>query len=292
MFTKEYMGTTGKDFDTTYAPTWCPGCGNYAILNAIKAALADLDLKNHEVAISYGIGCAGNMNNLIKTYGIHTLHGRSLPVAEGIKLSNRKLKVIAIAGDGDAFGIGANHFIQLARRNIDVTYIVCDNHRYSLTTGQTSPTTDLGDKTKTSLYGNIEEPFNPLTLALASDGSFVSRGFAGMAPVKLKNLIKEAINHKGFSLVDVLLPCVTFNDLNTFPWYIKRVYELDATKYRPNDRNKAFVKAQEWGDKIPLGVFYKSDRLTYEDQQPQLTKELVDQDLHISNLSQLMDEFV
>jgi 2-oxoglutarate ferredoxin oxidoreductase subunit beta len=280
------------DFTTPYKPTWCPGCGNYGVLNAIKMAFVKLGVKPEEVAIAYGIGCAGNTANLIKTYGIHTLHGRPAAVAEGIKLANRDLTVLSIAGDGDTFGIGANHFIQVARRNIDITMIVMDNHRYSLTTGQTSPTTDLGDKTNTSLYGNIEESFNPISMALAADASFVARGYAGMPPAELADLIVKAIKHKGFSLVDILQPCVTFNEFNTFAWYQKRIYKLDSD-YKTDDKGKAFAKAQEWGDKIPIGIFYENIRPTYEGQQPQIaSKELVEEDLSISNLSQLMDEFV
>lgn len=282
-----------NDFTTSEKPTWCPGCGNFGVLNAIKMAFVKLGLKPEEIAIAYGIGCSGNTANLLKTYGIHTLHGRPIAVAEGIKLANRDLKVLSIAGDGDSYGIGANHFMQVARRNIDITMIVMDNHRYSLTTGQTSPTTDLGDKTNTSLYGSIEESFNPIAMALAADAGFVARGYAGMPPAKLADLIVKAINHKGFSIIDILQPCITFNETNTFAWYQKRIYDLESRGYKPNDKTKAFAKAQEWGDKIPIGVFYQDKRKTYEDQQPQITaKEVVEEDLSITNLSQLMDEFV
>jgi len=281
-----------NDFTTEVKPTWCPGCGNYAILNAIKMALAKSGLAYDDLAIAYGIGCAGNTSNLLKACGIETLHGRPVAVAEGIKLANNRLNVLAIAGDGDSFGIGASHIIHAARRNIDITLIVFDNHRYSLTTGQASPTTDLGDVTKTTLMGNIEDPYNPIAMALSADASFVARGFAGWPPAKLADLILEAINHKGFSLIDILQPCVTFNEFNTFSWYQKRLYDLPKT-YLPNSRTKAFVKALEWGEKIPAGIFYDQTKPTYEGQQPQLSKKpLMKADLGITNLSQLMDEFV
>ena len=281
-----------KDFATPVFPTWCPGCGNFGIWGALKNALVELDWKPEEVLIVYGIGCSGNGADFLKTYGFHGLHGRTLPVATGAKLSNHELKVVAVAGDGDGYGIGVGHFIHAMRRNLDITLIAHNNQVYGLTTGQTSPTSDKGFATKSTPAGVIELPVNPIALALSSGATFISRGFAGDIKY-LTNLLVEALSHKGFSLIDIFQPCVTFNNLNTYDWFRDRVYKLEAENHNPQDKPEAFNKSQEWGDKIPVGLFYKERRSTYEDELPQIAKKpLVQHDIENIDISGLLDKFV
>ena len=281
-----------KDFATPVFPTWCPGCGNFGIWGALKNALVELDWKPEEVLIVYGIGCSGNGADFLKTYGFHGLHGRTLPVATGAKLSNHELKVVAVAGDGDGYGIGVGHFIHAMRRNLDITLIAHNNQVYGLTTGQTSPTSDKGFATKSTPAGVIELPVNPIALALSSGATFISRGFAGDIKY-LTNLLVDALSHKGFSLIDIFQPCVTFNNLNTYDWFRDRVYKLEAENHNPQDKPEAFNKSQEWGDKIPIGLFYKERRSTYEDELPQIAeKPLVQQDIENIDISGLLDKFV
>lgn len=254
-----------KKFNTGHDCTWCPGCGNFAIWYMLKQALLELEIENHEVVIVYDVGCNGNGSNFTKVYGFHGLHGRALPVAQGIKLTNKALKVIVIGGDGGGLGLGPGHFIHACRRNIDITYIMHDNQIYGLTTGQTSPRSDLGMVTKTTPAGNIEEPINPLLLALTSHATFVGRGFSG-SPRHLKEMIKAAVRHKGFSFLDILQPCVTFNKQNTYAWYNARVTYLDKDKtFNSKNKHTALLKALEWGETIPLGVFFEEKKDTYED---------------------------
>lgn len=254
------------DYNSGYKCTWCAGCGNYSIWYMLKQAMLELGYKQHEVVIVYGVGCAGNGANFTDVYAFHGLHGRSLPVAQAIKLVNKGLKVIVMGGDGDGLGIGVGHFIHACRRNIDITYILHDNQIYGLTTGQTSPRSDKGFVTKTTPEGNIEDPVNPISLALTSNASFVARSFSG-SPHHLKDTFKQALQHKGFSFVDVLQPCITFNKQNTYAWYNSKIYYLDKqSDYNSRDFGHAINKSFEWGDQIPLGVFYESDRPTYEDQ--------------------------
>jgi len=273
---------------------WCPGCGNFGLLTALKGAIAELGLKRHEVVIASGIGCSGKTPHYLGTYGFESLHGRPLPVASGIKLANTGLTVIAEGGDGDGYGIGAQHFVHIMRRNYDLTYIVHDNQLYGLTTGQASPTSLPGMKTKTTPWGVIETPFNPIAYAINGGATYVARGFAGDIP-HLKDLIRGAIAHKGFALVDVFQPCVTFNYLNTYPWFQERVYKLEAAGHDPRDRDKAMEKALEDSrsgyKKLPIGLFYEEDRLTYEDQLPQLKdKPLVRHDISDIDISAAYEE--
>lgn len=253
------------DYNSGKKCTWCPGCGNFAIWYMLKQALMELEIDPSRIVIVYDIGCNGNGSNFTHTYGFHGLHGRSIPVAQGIKLANQGLKVIVVTGDGGGLGLGAGHFIHACRRNIDITYLLHDNQIYGLTTGQTSPRSDRGMVTKTSPEGNIEEPVNPISLALVSNASFVARTFSG-SPHHLKDTLKEAITHKGFSFVDIMQPCITFNKVNTYAWYNERVYYINQEQgYDPEDKLKALNKANELGDKIPLGVFHKRDVPTFED---------------------------
>ena len=237
-------------------PDWCPGCGDFSVLSALQTALFDLGLKPHQVLVISGIGCSSNLPGYINTYGMHTLHGRSLAVATGAKLGNHELKVIATGGDGDGYGIGGNHFTHTMRRNIDLTYIVMDNQIYGLTTGQTSPTSRKGMKTKSTPHGNVENPINPIPLAIVGGATYVARGFSGKQK-HLVELLKGAIQHKGFSLVDVFSPCVTYNKDNTYQFFNPRVKILEELGHDPADFNKAMEFGHQWGEQIPIGVFWK-----------------------------------
>lgn len=261
---------TAESYNTGYLPTWCPGCGDFGIWKSLQGAFAKLGIGSDDGLIVYGIGCHGNMSDWMNMYGFVGLHGRALPVAQGAKLANHTLPVVVVSGDGDCLGEGGNHFIHAARRNPDVTVIIHDNQVYGLTTGQASPTAKPGFKTKSTPEGATDEPMNPLTLALVSGATFVARGFAGDMP-GLTELMSQAIAHKGFAVLDVLQPCVTFDKVHTYQWYRQRLYRLSDAGYQPGDKLKALEKAMEWGDKIPLGVFYKEDKPTSEDREPALT---------------------
>jgi len=238
-------------------PDWCPGCGDFGVLAAIQKALVELQIPNHNVVAISGIGCSSNLPGFINTYGMHTLHGRALAVATGLKLANHELTVLVTGGDGDGFGIGGNHFIHTMRRNVDLLYIAMDNQIYGLTTGQTSPTSRIGMKTKSMPFGNIEAPVNPISLALAAGATFVARGFSG-DQMHLTDLIKQGIEHKGFSFLDVFSPCVTYNHDNTYQWYRPRIKKLeDDPAYDATDWTAAIEKSLLWGDEIPIGKFFE-----------------------------------
>ncbi len=255
-----------KTFDCPADVTWCPGCGDFAILRALKVALVDLGIGPHEALVVSGIGCGSKLPDYMTVNGFMTLHGRPLPVATGAKLANPELHVIVVNGDGDSYGIGGNHFIQTARRNPDITHIVEDNQIYGLTKGQYSPTSDKGFVTSTSPTGAIEIAFNPMVMALASGAGFIARGFAG-EPKHVADLIKQGIQHHGYALIDVLQPCVTLNKVNSYEWYRERVYHLEDEEYDPADMDAAWHKAHEWGDRIPVGVLYRSENHpAYEDE--------------------------
>jgi len=259
-----------KDYSNQFPPTWCPGCGNYGIQMPLKQAYAALKLKPRNILMVWGIGCSGNTCNFYKVYGIHTLHGRTLPVASAAKLVNPKLTVIAEGGDGDGYGIGLGHFIHACRRNIDITYLVHNNLIYGLTTGQASPTSEKGFKSKSTPCGIIERPINPLALALSSDATFVARGYAGDVN-HLRDLLIAGLRHRGFALIDILQPCFTFNKQNTFEFFRKKTYKLEEIKnYDAKNKEKAWARAQEWGERIPIGLFYQEKRLTYADELPQV----------------------
>ena len=272
-------------------PAWCPGCGNFGILKALNKALVELGIEPHRVLLVSGIGQAGKLPHYTKSNVFNALHGRTLPVAIGAKIANPELVVIAVGGDGDGYGEGGNHFIHAARRNHDITYLVHNNQVYGLTKGQASPTSDLSFVTKTTPYGAVS-PVNPIALAIVSGASFVARSFAGDID-HLSSLIKEAITHRGFSLIDILQPCVVFNHKNTFQWYRERVYKLKENGYNPGDKMAAFEKAQEWGNKIPIGVIYRVEKSTYEEQIPALKRgPLVQRELDPMQTEKLVDEFL
>lgn len=260
---------TMKDLETTKKNTWCPGCGNFGILMAFKKALIELNLERDQVVLVSGIGCHGKMVNYVNTNGFHGIHGRVLPLASGIALANPNLTIVGFAGDADQYDEGWGHFTHTFRRNIDMTLIVHNNMVLGLTTGQATSTSQQNFKTKSTPYGVIPPMLNPLTHALVSDGTFVARGFAGDMK-HLTQLIVEAIKHRGFAFVDVFQPCVTFNYLNTYDWFNERVYKLEEENHDVTDRDKALKKAFEWGDRIPIGVFYKKERPTYRDKLPHL----------------------
>jgi 2-oxoglutarate ferredoxin oxidoreductase subunit beta len=251
-------------------PDWCPGCGDFSVLSALQTALYELGLKPHQVVVISGIGCSSNLPGFINTYGMHTLHGRSLAVGTGVKLANHELKVICVGGDGDGYGIGGNHFLHTMRRNVDLTYVVMDNQIYGLTTGQTSPTSVKGMKTKSTPHGSVENPINPIPLAIVGGATYVARGFSGKQR-HLADLLKGAIAHRGFALVDVFSPCVTYNKDNTYQWFNPRVKQLEEASHDPTDFHKALDQGYRWGEEIPIGlVWRRTDLPTLEDLEPVL----------------------
>jgi len=258
---------TSRNLDTHSKVTWCPGCGNFGIISAFKAALTELGLERERIVLVSGIGCHGKISDYVNVNTFHGIHGRVLPLATGIKLANPDLKVFCFSGDADCYDEGWDHFCHAVRRNVDVTLIVHDNMTLGLTTGQTTATSLAGFKSKSTPFGSAVPPLNPIAHALVSNGSYVARGFAG-DPKHLQSLIVQAAQHKGFSYIDVFQPCVTFNYLNTYDWFRQRVYKLETANHDTSDRQKALAKSFEWGDRIPIGVFYKDDRLTFRDTFP------------------------
>lgn len=255
---------THNDFESHIENKWCPGCGNFGILEATKDALAKLGMGPHEVLIISGIGQAAKAPEFMKCNMFHALHGRALPLATGAKAANHDLTILVNTGDGDCYGEGGNHFMHAIRRNVDLTVLAHNNMVYGLTKGQASPTSEFGMVTKMQQHGVIMEQFNPLAVALALKCGFVARGFAGRGE-HLSMLIQEGIKHKGFALIDIFQPCVSFNHVNTHKWYNERVYELEKENYSPTDYMQAIQKAQEWGDRIPTGILYKEEKLTFTD---------------------------
>ena len=262
------------ELNTGNKPNWCPGCGDHGIWFALKNALQKINVPHERIVLVYGIGCHGHMCNFLNTYAFEGLHGRPVPVAEGVKMANDKLKVIVVAGDGDTYGEGMNHFLAGIRANHDVTMIVHNNMIYGLTTGQTSPTSQHGFKSKSTPDGVIEVPVNPMAIGISTGGGFISRGFAGNI-LHLTDLMVKAIEHDGFSVVDVLQNCVTFNHVNTIRWFNERVYDMQKEGHDSSDKMKALEKAFEFGEKterIPIGVFYQDVRESYQDDLPEIEK--------------------
>jgi 2-oxoglutarate ferredoxin oxidoreductase subunit beta len=263
---------TPKTYEGEREITWCPGCGDFGIIASLRMALAQLKVPPHEAFFVSGIGCGSKLPDYLKSNGYLGLHGRSLPVAQGVKLANHNLKVIATIGDGDGYGIGAGHFVHAMRRNSDITMIVEDNKVYALTKGQYSPTSTKGWIASTTPDGAIEIEFNPVVMAIAGGATFVARTFSG-DPKHMAQVFARAIDHKGFALVDVLQVCVVYNHVNTTEWYRPRVYKLDEdASYDPNNYDAAMRKAREWGDQIPIGILYVEERPTYEEQVKALEK--------------------
>lgn len=276
------MALSVQDFKTDVHNNWCPGCGDFGILNAIQMTMAQMELEPHRVALFSGIGCSAKTAHYVKVYGTHTLHGRVLSFASGAKIANPELTVLAVGGDGDGLGIGSGHFVNTGRRNIDLTYIIFNNGVYGLTKGQASPTLKFGAQTKSLAQPNINEGVNPELLALSAGYTFIARGYAFNIQ-HLISVIKQGIEHKGMSFIDVLQPCPTYNNLNTKEWFggldrqdeagkpMPRVYKLEEEGYDPvisastteeeaNQKISAFIgKALEWGDRIPIGVLLKNE---------------------------------
>jgi 2-oxoglutarate/2-oxoacid ferredoxin oxidoreductase subunit beta len=271
-------------------PAWCPGCGNFGILKAFKDAVVELGIEPHHFAVVSGIGQSGKFPHYLRCNTFNGLHGRTLPVATGIRLANHEMLVFAVAGDGDCYGEGGNHLMHALRRNINVKLFVHDNQIYGLTKGQPSPTSMEGMITKNQPFGVFSEQLNPLALAVALDCSFVARGYAGDTE-HLKELMKAAILHKGFVLLDILQPCVTFNKINTYEWYKQRVYPIEP-EYNPEDRIEAFKKALEWQDRIPLGIIYKNHRLILEERIPVIKDEtLIKLSFNREKIATILKEF-
>lgn len=258
-----------KDFKTKINPDWCPGCGDFGVLTALQKVCADLEIPPHRILNVSGIGCSSNFPGYFKSYGMHTLHGRTLAYASGAQLGNHEMTVIATGGDGDGYGIGGNHFTHIARRNVDLTYIVMNNQIYGLTTGQISPTSRLGMKTKSTPFGSVELPINPITAAIMNGATFVARGYSADGK-QLFELMKAAIQHKGFALIDVFSPCVTFNKDNSYDFFKPRVKKLEDENHDTSDWKMACEKALEWGDTIYTGLFLKRDQQTLSDLEPVL----------------------
>jgi len=245
---------------------WCPGCGNFSILKAFQDAMVELGIEPHELAIVSGIGQAGKFPHYLRCNTFNGLHGRSIPAATGLKLANHELRVVAVGGDGDMYGEGGNHLLHAMRRNIGIKVFVHNNQVYGLTKGQASPTSMEGTTTNNQPFGVLSEQLSPMAMAVALDCSFVARGYAGEQE-HLKGLVKDAMGHNGFSLVDILQPCVSFNKVNTYDWYNRRVYRIEDD-YDTRDRIAAFRKALEWNDRIPIGIIYQNNRPTFEERVP------------------------
>ena len=272
------------DFKVDAHPDWCPGCGDFGILNAIRQSLTNMELEPHRVAMVSGIGCSGKTPHYVGAYGFHTLHGRALPFATGLKLANRELTVVTVGGDGDGYGIGAGYFVNAGRRNLDITYVVFNNGVYGLTKGQASPTLLRGEQTKSMAEAAIQDGINPIGLAISSGYTFVARGYA-MDPRGLTRLIEKAIAHRGTSFIDVLQPCPVYNDKQTVEWYMgrdreekeRRIYQLVDEGYDPvvsdasdvtemvEKKTLALAKSYEWGERIPVGVLFQVDMPSFED---------------------------
>lgn len=269
---------------------WCPGCGNFSILEAVKQALVANQLKPHEVLFVSGIGQAAKAPHYINTNLFNGLHGRSLPVATGSKLANPELTVIVESGDGCNYGEGGNHLLAAIRRNIDITLLVHNNQVYGLTKGQASPTSPEGFVTKAQPQGVASAPINPVAVAVAMKVGFVARGFSGEVD-HLSELIQQGIKHRGLALIDTLQPCVSFNKVNTFAWYKKRCYTVSST-HDPTDWEAAIRVAYEWGDKIPIGIIYRNDRPSFEEHFPVLNQgPLVRRDVDRLLLRKIAEEF-
>jgi 2-oxoglutarate/2-oxoacid ferredoxin oxidoreductase subunit beta len=253
-----------KEFATATPSWWCPGCGDFGVLSALKSACAELALNPKDVAFVSGIGCSGKISGYLHSYAFHGVHGRALPVATAVKLANRNLTVIAAGGDGDGYAIGAGHFIHALRRNTDMTYIVMDNQTYGLTKGQSSPTSATGYVAGTSPEGSAEAPINGLAMALAAGGTFLARGFSAQ-PKQLVEMLKAAVRHRGFAVVEVMSPCVTYNKINTYAWFKENVQDVtQSADYDSADRTHAF-EILTTGSKIPLGIIYQEQRPTFEE---------------------------
>lgn len=276
----------------TYETAWCPGCGNFNILESLKRALTELGKDPYEVLMVAGIGQAAKLPQYISANSFCGLHGRAIPAAVAAKMANDKLTVIVDSGDGDTYGEGGNHFINNIRRNTNITHFVHDNQIYGLTKGQASPTSGIGLVTGAQTTGNINAPLNPVALAITLGAGFVARAFSGDMD-QLVSIMKEAISYNGYAIVDIFQPCVTFNHINTFSFYKNRVYSLDEN-YDPSNKLAALEKAMEFGDKIPTGILYREDKESFSERNVVLNKgtALIDRPFNPSIIEELTSQLV
>ncbi|MBB6635309.1 2-oxoacid:ferredoxin oxidoreductase subunit beta [Cohnella thailandensis] len=285
---------TFKEFRNNVKPNWCPGCGDFSVQAAIQRAAANVGLEPEQLAVISGIGCSGRISGYINAYGLHGIHGRALPIAQGVKLANRELTVIASGGDGDGFAIGMGHTVHAIRRNLDITYIVMDNQIYGLTKGQTSPRSAEGFKTKSTPEGSIESTLSPLEIALSAGATFVAQSFSSDLK-QLTALIEAGLQHKGFSLINVFSPCVTFNKINTYDWFKENIVNLDQFEdYDPSNRVAAMNKIMETGGMLTGLIYQDKGRKSYEDLAVGFRQEaLAKQDLKLSagDFDKLLAEF-
>lgn len=286
---------TLKDFRNNVKPNWCPGCGDFSVQAAIQRAAANAGLEPESLAIVSGIGCSGRISGYINAYGFHGVHGRSLPIAQGLKMANREMTVIAAGGDGDGFAIGMGHTVHAIRRNIDITYIVMDNQIYGLTKGQTSPRSAPGFKTKSTPQGSIESALSPLEMALSVGATFVAQSFSSDLK-QLTTLIEAGIKHKGFSLINVFSPCVTFNKINTYDWFKDNIVNLDSEEgHDPSNRIQAMTRLMETKGMLTGLIYQDTSKPSYEEQVPGFKPEsLSKQNLQISEseFERLVAEFI
>lgn len=297
-------------YKTNVEIDWCPGCGDFGILNALTLALQELKIPNENVVLTGGIGCSSKIPHYVNVNALHTLHGRSLVQGEAVKIANPHLEVISAAGDGDALGIGMAHLVAAGRRNIDMTYLIFDNGVYGLTKGQASPTLPYGEDIKSIETENIKFPVNPLFVALASGYTFVARSYAYNIK-HLKETIVRAIRHKGMAMIDIMQPCVTYNNINTKEFYDARLYDIEAAGWNPvanseqeyeTKVSQAVLKSMEWGDKIPMGVFIQYERETYGKRLSKLIsgyeeRNMVTEPIHkggkpVNDIKSIMDSFL
>lgn len=286
------MAVDKKAYDLDRENTWCPGCGNFAIMEVFKKTLADMDLSPQEVLVVSGIGQAGKMTEHLMVNTMHVLHGRILPVATGASLADHRLKVIAVGGDGDGYAEGGNHLIHAARRNIDVTYMVHNNMIYGLTKGQASPTSGQGAQTPTTPGGNPLAGLNPVQMALGLNTCFVARSFSGDKK-QLAIILEKAIQKPGFAFIDILQPCPSFNKINTSKWFKDRVYDINEEGHDPGNLVEAFKASQEWGDRIPTGIFYdaREEHPGFrESMLGSLERPLVEEELDPLTIKEIMEE--
>lgn len=285
---------TFKDFRNNVKPNWCPGCGDFSVQAAIQRAAANVGLEPEQLAVISGIGCSGRISGYINSYGFHGIHGRALPIAQGVKLANRELTVIASGGDGDGFAIGMAHTVHAIRRNMDITYIVMDNQIYGLTKGQTSPRSALGFKTKSTPQGSIESALSPLEIAMAAGATFVAQSFSSDLK-QLTSLIEQGIQHKGFALINVFSPCVTFNKINTYDWFKENIVNLEQfPDYDPTNRVAAMNKIMETNGMLTGLIYRDTERKSYEELIPGFREEgLFRQDLRLDKeqFQELVKEF-
>ena len=277
-----------NQYNSCIAPTWCPGCGNFGIIAALKMALAKQELSPDDVCVTFDVGCSSNMAGFLSTYGVGGLHGRSIITASGVAMANHNFPVVAIGGDGGLFGEGVEHFLTAIRQNVNMTALIHNNNLYSLTTGQRSPLTKRGLVTKSTPFGNVEIPLKPLEIAVLHEATFVARGFSSEV-AQLTELIEMAMKHQGFAIVEVLQPCPSFNKDMTMEWLKDRVYKLDNNDGLSKEEAMK-VLADE--DRLATGVIYRNhDRKAYHQENPQMETPILDHEISEINIGQLMKEF-